>query len=72
MDGKNGFLFTVLSAQIKACFQKLETATKNKTLIFTQLVDWLELKTLATSREACEAIISFFIQHCEVFYEITE
>ena len=72
MDGKNGFLFTVLSSQIKACFQKLEAATKNKTLIFTQLVDWLELKTLADSREACEAIISFFIQHCEVFYEITE
>lgn len=29
-------------------------------------------KTQNTSKLACEAIISFFVQHCEVFYEITE
>ena len=72
MDGKNGFLFSVLSSQVKSCFQKLEINTNDKALIFTQLVDWLEIKTLTDSREACEAIISFFIQHCEVFHEIAE
>jgi hypothetical protein len=29
-------------------------------------------KTLSTSRDACEAVVSFFVQNCEVFHEITE
>ena len=40
--------------------------------IFERMVDWVHNKTLKISREACEAVISFFIQNCEVFYEISE
>ena len=72
MDGKNGFHFNVLSEQIKGCFLKFDMQTKDKFLIFTQLVDWLMIKTLTDSREACEAVVSFFVQQCEVFYEIAE
>ena len=72
LEGLNGFRLTVLSLQIKSCFIKLEGISDNKTDIFNQLVDWVMKKTLSTSRVACEAVVSFFVQNCEVFHEITE
>lgn len=35
--------------------------------IFNGLVDWLALETDTTDREACEAVMSYFVQSCEVF-----
>lgn len=72
LEGKNNFIFSVLSSQIKACFEKMESVTNNKYQIFNQMVDWLMTKTLSESKEACEIVISFFVQNCEVFREITE
>lgn len=72
LEGKNNFIFSVLSSQIKACFEKMESVTSNKYQIFNQMVDWLMTKTLSKSKEACEIVISFFVQNCEVFREITE
>ena len=50
----------------------MESVTNNKYQIFNQMVDWLMTKTLSESKEACEIVISFFVQNCEVFREITE
>lgn len=72
LEGRNGFRLTVLSLQIKSCFIKLEGISDNKNDIFNQLVDWIMVKTLSTSRDACEAVVSFFVQNCEVFHEITK
>lgn len=72
MDGVHGFRMDTLSLQIKCCFTKMEGFSGDKSLIFDQLVDWVMTKTLSTSKAACEAIVSFFVQNCEVFYEITE
>jgi len=72
LEGVNGFRLTALSLQIKSCFTKMESISDNKNDIFDQLVDWVMSKTLSTSRDACEAVVSFFVQNCEVFYEITE
>lgn len=71
-EGVNGFLLDTLSLQIKSCFTKLNAITNDKTAIFNQLVDWVFIKTGATSKPACEAVVSFFVQNCEVFYEIAE
>ena len=35
--------------------------------IFNGLVDWLMLEAGTTDREACEAVMSYFVQSCEVF-----
>lgn len=35
--------------------------------IFNGLVDWLALEADTTDREACEAVMSYFVQSCEVF-----
>lgn len=72
LDGKNGFCLTSLCLQIKSCFIKMECLSDNKSDIFDQLVAWIMRKTQSTSREASEAVISFFVQNCEVFHEITE
>ena len=72
LEGINNFRLTALSLQIKSCFIKMEGISDNKSDIFDQLVDWVMSKTLSTSRDACEAVVSFFVQNCEVFHEITE
>lgn len=72
LEGNNGFRLDALSLQIKSCFIKMEGLSGDKSLIFDQLVNWLMSKSHSTSKSACEAVVSFFVQNCEVFYEITE
>lgn len=72
LDGKNGFLLEVLSGQVKNCFLKVTTATNDKNAIFNHIVQWVKNKTLSSSTEACEAVVAYFVQNCEVFHEITE
>lgn len=72
MEGINGFRLDTLSLQIKCCFTKMETISNDKNAIFDQIVEWINTKTLTTSKAACEAVVSFFVQNCEVFHEITE
>lgn len=72
LDGKNGFLLEVLSGQVKNCFLKVNTTTDNNNAIFNHIVQWVKNKTLSSSTEACEAVVAYFVQNCEVFHEITE
>lgn len=72
LDGKSGFHLQVLSEQIRGAFIKMEGISKDKTLIFSKIVEWIKNETHSNSLEACEAIVSFFVQNGEVFYEITE
>lgn len=72
MDGKNGFHQNILGEQIRSCFIKMNDKTQDKEMIFQHIVQWVKTKTLSTSDIACEAVVSFFVQNCEVFNEITE
>lgn len=54
--------------QIKRLFEDLEYL-KDKELIFNALVDWLVSKTQSDTKSTAEIIVSYFIQHCEVFRE---
>lgn len=72
MDGINGFQVDILSMQIKSAFLKMEAITSDKELIFNHLTDWVKQKTLSDSRLACEVVVAFFVQNCEVFHEITK
>lgn len=40
--------------------------------IFDDIVQWMYEKTNKISKIACEVIVSFFIQDCEVFREIAK
>jgi hypothetical protein len=72
MEGKNGFRLEVISMQIRCCFIKMADITEDKEVIFQNMVHWLQIKTKCSSTSACEAVISFFVQNCEVFNEVTE
>lgn len=72
MEGKNGFRLEVISMQVRCCFIKMSDITEDKEVIFDNMVQWLQTKTQCSSTSACEAVISFFVQNCEVFNEITE
>ena len=72
IDGKNGFHLQVLSGQIRGCFIKMDAISNEKAMIFDHLVKWIKNKTQSQSTEACEAVVSFFVQNCEVFNEISQ
>lgn len=72
IDGKNGFNQQVLAGQIRNCYWKMKDNCANKNIVFAQMTDWLNNKTQTISKEACEVIVAFFVQSCEVFDEITE
>lgn len=72
MDGKDGFHMQILSEQVRSCFIKMSDQTQDKTMLFDHIVTWIKNKTCSTNGIACEAVAAFFVQNCEVFYEITE
>ena len=72
IDGKDGFNQQVLAGQIRNCYLKMKGECSNKSVIFSHMTGWLNNKTQLISRDACEVIIAFFVQNCEVFDEITE
>ncbi|MCM1003545.1 MAG: HNH endonuclease [Candidatus Gastranaerophilales bacterium] len=72
LEGKNNFKLSTLSLQLKACFSKMSGISENKESIFNAIATWIGNETGSTSQLANEAIVSFFVQNCEVFNEITE
>jgi hypothetical protein len=58
-----------ISSQIKSYYLTLrkQNLDSSQQKIFNSLVEWLSKMTNQASREACEIIISYFIQNCEVF-----
>ena len=62
----------VLSEQIRSCFIKMSKVKAEKTQIFEYMVKWIKERTNVKSQEACEAIVAYFVQNCEVFNEIAE
>lgn len=48
-------------------YQYKHASGNSKHEIFNKLVDWLASEIDTTDREACEAVMSYFVQSCEVF-----
>lgn len=70
IDGINNFDFLVLCSEIKTNFLKIKNEPQET--VFNSLVEWLKNKVNTEKKTACEIIISFFVQNCEVFYEISK
>ncbi len=51
----------------KIKYQYKHTAGKTQHEVFDKLVTWLMAEVQSNDREACEAVISYFVQNCEVF-----
>ena len=72
LDQSGQINFKLVASEIRTTFLKCEKEMSNKSEIFKSLVKWLESKAVGSSNEACEAVISYFVQDCEVFHEITQ
>ena len=64
--------FQKVKSEISLCFNNLDEQGINQDEIFERMISWLSEKTRCRNRYALEAFISFFVQNCEVFYEIAE
>lgn len=64
--------FSKLATTIKLAYQTATESLDSKDKIFYSLVDWLLSKTNTSDKGCAEIIISYFIQNCEVFDEVTE
>ncbi len=64
--------FSRLATTIKLAYQTTSESLDSKSKIFDILVDWLLSKTHTSDKGCAEIVISYFIQNCEVFDEITE
>lgn len=68
-------VFNIIAKEVETCFLKLEAYDNDQNYIFDALVDWILEKSglnKSTYRCASEKVVSFFIQNCEVFHEISK
>ena len=63
--------FDIIAAEIKISSQKLEKAGLPQPEVVAQLSEWIRNKAgLGSERQlACNIVVSFFIQNCEVFHK---
>ena len=64
--------FDDVAGNVKATYNRYKKKNLTQEEIFTHLTDWLLGKSQTDNRTACEIVVAFFIQNCEVFDEITE
>lgn len=67
MDKITPNTFESVATQVKSFYLKCSKTSMDQNHIYTVLVDWLDEKTDNYSKRACEIVIAFFIQDCEVF-----
>ena len=64
--------FETLATNIRSAYLTASKSSESKEKIFDLLTNWLVNKTESKNKIACEIIISFFVQSCEVFDEVTK
>ncbi|MCQ2791923.1 MAG: HNH endonuclease [Bacilli bacterium] len=73
-EENKGVNFDLIASQFKSCFIGLSKKTVDLEWIFNEMVNWLmnKISVISSSKSACEAVVSYFVQNCEVFNEITK
>lgn len=64
--------FDNIAIQIKSFYKKCNSLTHDKDIIFNQITEWVKIHSKSNNNIACEIIVSFFIQNCEVFDALTK
>lgn len=71
LDGEDKRSYEFLSASIKIAFLKAEKTSNNIEAIFNCLVNQVS-RAAACEKSIAEIIVSYFVQSCEVFHEISK
>lgn len=66
--------FRIIASQFQICYQKLSKSLTDQEEIYYKIVDWVlsELKLTDKYRTSSKIVVSFFVQNCEVFDEISK
>ena len=73
IDGKESGAFDRIANEVRLAYQKIKSEGLSQDTIFEYMTDWLKEKLPIGQRNdmAINAVISFFVQNCEVFDEIS-
>lgn len=74
MDGKKSGTFDRIASEIRLAYQKIKNEGLSQETVVEYMADWLKEKLPVGQQNdlAINAVISFFVQNCEVFDEISE
>ncbi len=72
LEREGTLYFKDVAYDVRRSYRKLQSSGLSQDEIYTQLVNWFKNKTNAQSILACEIIVAFFVQNCEVFHALTE
>jgi hypothetical protein len=72
LESEGKLKFEVIASKVKTSYLTLKNTGRSQEDIFFALVEWLYNQTQKKHITACEIIIAFFVQDCEVFDVITE
>lgn len=64
--------FEDVAADVRRTYRKLHADGLSQDEIFDKLVDWFKNNTKAQSVPACEIVVAFFVQSCEVFHALSQ
>ena len=66
--------FDLIASEIKLTYEKLENCCVSQDEVVDELANWILKNSNLTAKHllACRIIVSFFVQNCEVFHEITK
>ena len=65
-------MFDNMAIQIKSFCKKCESLSRDKEVVFDQIVEWVMRKSKNDNKIASEIVVSFFVQNCEVFDAIAK
>ena len=72
LSGEHVFDTAKFARQIKRAFEDTRDSGLSQRKVYDLLVEKLNVKSGGQYKTACEVIISYFVQRCEVFDEISE
>jgi len=73
LNAENKLKYEIISNEVKMAyltFASMQGLDANG--IFDKMVEWLMDKTECNNKTACEIVIAYYVQNCEVFSETTE
>lgn len=69
---EKAFDFNIIATRMRLSYFKAKQSGASKEDVFNSLVTWLRDKTPQSGQIACQIVVSYFIQNCEVFGEISQ
>ncbi len=67
LNNERKLTYEKISGDVKRAYLEFASNEDRKEVIFNQLCEWLAEKAQTDKKSACEVIISYYVQNCEVF-----